>query len=484
MFGLALLVAAWLAACSPQPQTASTAALPSAVRDNTLRQVPLGLCEDYPEETRTLDEARRDFAVLRTGGVGVLRVSIGWDGVEPEKDHCDLAFWDAFVELAAEARITLIPYVAYTPRWNSDGGAEDYWKTPPRDLAEFGELMQLLATRYRGRIHSWEIWNEPDNRDYWLGTAAQYGALLKTGAAAVHAADPALEVVLGGLAGGVPFLRELFEEQQAADSVDVVNLHSYYETWNPNPLETLPSYVEEVSAIVARHGRRQPIWMAEVGYSDWRPAAARAVAPRYGYEHSTEFQAVMLVRTVALLFAKPAVSLVAWYELKDPRASAAMIGDDNNRHLGVMTESYRPKPAFDALSLMNRLFHAGFRPADAELRVLPAPAPGSELELHGFLTADRELVLIAWLRTRSLTRSPAPPLPASNGAAATLVDTRRGHVQVTAPHPTRSTPVWFDERGRRLGTGLEARALAGRTELSFDLSGGEVRIIELPIALP
>jgi hypothetical protein len=440
------------------------------------------LCEDYPEETRTLDEARRDFAVLRAAGVGVLRVSIGWDGVEPEKDHYDLAFWDAFVELAAEARITLLPYVAYTPRWNSDGGAEDYWKTPPRDLAEFGELMQLLATRYRGRIHSWEIWNEPDNRDYWLGTAAQYGALLKTGAAAVHAADPALEVVFGGLAGGVPFLRQLFEEQQAADSVDVVNLHSYYETWNPNPLETLPSYVDEVSAVIARHGRRQPIWMAEVGYSDWRPAATRAFAPRYGYEHSAEFQAVMLVRTLALLFAKPAVSLVAWYELKDPRATAAMIGDDNNRHLGVMTESYRPKPAFDALSLMSRLFRAGFRPADAELRVLPTL--GSELELHGFLTADRELVLIAWLRTRSLTPTQAPPPPAPNGDETMLVDTRHEHVQLTALHSTRSAPVWFDQRGRRLGAGLKARALAGRTELTFDLSGGEVRIIELPIALP
>ena len=111
-----------------------------------------------------------------------------------------------------------------------------------------------------------------------MNTGARVVTAAAVGAAAVHAADPALEVVFGGLAGSVPFLRELFEEQQASDSVDVVNLHSYFETWNPNPLETLPSYVDEVSAVIARHGRRQAIWMAEVGYSDWRPAATRNTA--------------------------------------------------------------------------------------------------------------------------------------------------------------------------------------------------------------
>src|SRR4051812_20687643 len=49
--------------------------------------IPFGLCEDYPEESRSLDEVRRDIQVLKRAGVTVLRVSIGWDGVEPERDH-------------------------------------------------------------------------------------------------------------------------------------------------------------------------------------------------------------------------------------------------------------------------------------------------------------------------------------------------------------------------------------------------------------
>ena len=159
--GAWLVLSLCIGACQPKPTHA-----PSRENPPALRHVPLGLCEDYPEESRSLDEVRRDFGVLRAAGVDVLRVSMGWDELEPKRDSYEFAFWDAVIDMAREFRVRLIPYVAYTPEWNSDGSPTEFWKTPPRDVREFGELMGLLARRYRGRIHSWELWNEPDNRDY------------------------------------------------------------------------------------------------------------------------------------------------------------------------------------------------------------------------------------------------------------------------------------------------------------------------------
>jgi hypothetical protein len=213
--------------------------------------------------------------------------------------------------------------------------------------------------------------------------------------------------------------------------------------------------------------------MAEVGYSNYRPAKS-ASRPRYGYEHSVDFQAVMLVRTLALLLSKPAISLVAWYELKDPRATDAMIGDDNNRHLGVAYADYRPKPALAAFSFMNRSFGPGFRNVDVELRVPDSsPPPDPERELHGFVTARNSLLLIGWLRTRATSAVPE----------ATLTDTRHRVVQVSLPYAARGAAVAFDERGRRLPDAIEVRAAPpGSTTLSFELRGGQVSIIELPIA--
>src|SRR4051812_11290387 len=98
----------------------SGAAAPPVAEGLVFRAVPIGLCEDYPEESRSLETVRRDMKLLREAGVRLLRVSIGWDGLEPQEGRYDWAFWDAFVDLAVRQNgVRLIPYVAYTPRWIS-----------------------------------------------------------------------------------------------------------------------------------------------------------------------------------------------------------------------------------------------------------------------------------------------------------------------------------------------------------------------------
>jgi beta-galactosidase GanA len=68
------------------------------------------VCEDYPEETRSLEKALTDLAFARDVGAKVLRVSFGWDAMEPERGVYDWSFWDDFVRLATEG-LRLIPYV-------------------------------------------------------------------------------------------------------------------------------------------------------------------------------------------------------------------------------------------------------------------------------------------------------------------------------------------------------------------------------------
>jgi hypothetical protein len=457
------------------------ATLPAAGDSRALRSVPVALCEDYPEESRSLETVRRDMQLLADAGVKALRVSIGWDGLEPERDKYDWAFWDSFVEIAAvEHGIRLLPYVAYTPRWSSTApDASDFWRRPPADTKEFAEVMGLLASRYRGRIDSWEIWNEPDNRDYWTGTVGDYARLLEAGARAVHAAAPSARVVSGGLAGHTDFLAALFDGHPAATrATDVVNLHSYFETWNGGALEELTPYVHRVAAIIREHGGRQAIWMAEVGYSDHRRGAQVSpdYAARFAYEHTRPFQAVALVRTMALLFALPEVSLIAWYELKDPPDSDPVIGDANNRHLGVATPDYRPKPAQGALAFVNRLFAPGFEPLDARMWVV-RPA-GSASEVHAFRTRDQKTIVVAWLATNPKTaRAGAATPPGSAGAAA---DGRHERLQLTVPGPPRAAAQVYDELGRPRERLSVEQHRAGEIHLpAVTLRGGEVAVIEI-----
>jgi hypothetical protein len=447
------------------------------------RRVPLGLCEDYPEETRSLEEVTRDLAVVKAAGLEVLRVSIGWDDVEPEDDQFVFTFWDQVIARAETAGVRLLPYVAYAPAWSvalpGRPVPDDHWRQPPADPREFGEVMEVLARRYRGRIRSWELWNEPDNAEYWRGTLVAYAALLEAGAAGVRRGDPAALTVMGGLAGTVPFLQELFRQHRAAAFVDVVNVHAYFETWNGEPLERLPGYLDEVAAAIAPGGPR-PIWLAEVGYGNFRRGAE--VSPyyrsRYHYEHRPPFAAVALARTVTMALASPHPTLIAWYELKDPPPVAAVIGDVNNRHLGVTYNDRRPKPALATLSFLARLFRGGYRVVPTP-RVRPRPTgrAAPPLRLHGFLLDDDSVAIAAWIPTND----PDAPGPApARDAAGDAPDPRRLSFDVALPCVAAGPLVIQDQLGGERGR-LPAPALAtdGLWAGPVEVQGGEFVVLRI-----
>lgn len=492
--GGALLIL--LLGCHPRPAADSGATVATSPREAPLqfRTVPIGLCEDYPEESRSLETVRQDMALLHEAGVRVLRVSIGWDGLEPARGQYDWGFWDAFVDIAVRQHgIRLVPYVAYTPRWISTGGASDYWKSPPRDVGEFEQMMARLVARYRETISSWEIWNEPDNRDYWLGTVADFARLVAAGSRAARAANPRARIVSGGVAGHVEFLDQVLSAPPAAASIDVVNAHAYPETWSPMTIEALPAYADQLAATVRRHGGRQPIWIAEVGYGNYRAGGqvSGSVTATFAYEHTPRFQAVALLRMLALMLASPPVDLIAWYELKDPPASDSVIGDENNRHLGVAAADHRPRPALAALRFMITRTEAGFATLPVATRRAAAASSDADAGAHAAAAADAPVVarlfearngdlsLFAWIPTHPADKAGLmvpPPNRPTNGDA---VDPRRARIDVDLPVETSGDSEWRDPDGTIVGR-RPVRHVPGHTIVAgLELRGGEIAIVTL-----
>src|SRR5690606_41801428 len=60
------------------------------------------LCEDYPEETTTMEIIKGDFEFLKKHGVKLLRISFGWDAIEAEEGKYDWLFWDDYVKMAVD----------------------------------------------------------------------------------------------------------------------------------------------------------------------------------------------------------------------------------------------------------------------------------------------------------------------------------------------------------------------------------------------
>lgn len=433
--------------------------------------VPIGLCEDYPEESTTLDIIRSDMAMLKRSGIDLLRISFGWDGIETERGKYQWGFWDDYVRIAVQENgITLIPYICYTPGWNSTGDTTNYWNHTPKDYAAFGAFVEALVTRYRGSIRTWELWNEPDIREYWSGTAEDLARLTKIGAEAVRRADPTAKVVLAGLAGHTDFTLALFRDHGISPYVDAVNCHSYYETWNGAPLESVVGYVNTLSDIIARYGNRQSLWMAEVGYSTFRRPdgyVSNSYRAMYAYEHTPAYQAVALWRTLALLLATEKVAAIAWYEIKDLPAGENVIGDVNNRNLGVDLVGHVPKPAERALAFFNTFFAAPARCIDRTTTV--RRGLGSDSEVHAFEFADGSLAVVGWLKT-------SIPGRVSGATEGNLADNRRESIEVALPLAGIHTSIQLDE----LGTEVNRKTIDPRKgPLTLDLTGGGITIIKI-----
>ncbi len=143
------------------------------------------------------------------------------------------------------------------------------WDHPENHWSRF---VQTTVTRYRGRVDTWEIWNEADLPGFWQGTPQQYAQLLKVGYRAVKAANPQATVLFGGLAywGDQQFYLDVLDalatdpESTAHNGYfDVMSLHLYADVEFAHTVSA--AVRQEVAARVGPH----PLWLTEAGVRIW-----------------------------------------------------------------------------------------------------------------------------------------------------------------------------------------------------------------------
>lgn len=178
------------------------------------------------------------------------------------------------------------------------------------------------------------LWNEPNNKSHWDVQLdpdwSRFAEMTKLAARAVHAENPRLTRVLGGISPIDPVFITNMDRQGVLDHVDAVAVHGFPLDWNHWPVDEWPAKLDEIRAVT-----RLPVWISEVG------------ASTFGAEWVQE-QA--LPRIVELLRGK--APRIHWYSLMDlpkawPATPREAEGSAYYRHfyMGVIREDGTPKPA-------------------------------------------------------------------------------------------------------------------------------------------
>jgi GH35 family endo-1,4-beta-xylanase len=278
---------------------------------------PIGV-NVFLEHEGSTEARRRSFEMLRAAGVGWVRQQFAWKEIERDAkgDFLDRKWnrsaWDSYdeiVELARMHDVQIIARVDTSPAWARPGVDSD--RTPPERYEDFGDFLFALASRYRGRIRAYQVWNEPNLAIEWGRNApdpAAYARLLRVAYTRIKQADPDAIVLTAAMAPTIEesdrALNELLYLQQlydtgAAGSFDVLAVQAYGLRSGPDDRRLSDGDVNLsrttlVRELMVRNGDAdRPIWATEMGWNA-QPASFQGPVP-YGAV-SDELQARYTIR--------------------------------------------------------------------------------------------------------------------------------------------------------------------------------------------
>jgi hypothetical protein len=164
-----------------------------------LTPLPSQLAIEQPHVGHGAFLAERDHVHL-VGDMGFdwLVWNLQWSLAEPSDGNYEWLGVDELIANAEAEGLKVVLRVDSAPAWARSGLAG----APPDDMDDFGDFMDVLASRYAGRVAGYVIWNEPNLPENWGGSpnAKEYVQMLEAVYGRIKAADTNAAVVTAGMA--------------------------------------------------------------------------------------------------------------------------------------------------------------------------------------------------------------------------------------------------------------------------------------------
>lgn len=276
---------------------------------------------------------KEEAKYLNELGIGIIRLPLPWQLVEPKQGVFDWSLTDRLVKEANKKDIEVLFVLRVLSPWGSKEavGKKGIYRTasPPKDMKAWVRFVEAVASRYKGRGVHYGIENEVNGTAFWSGTIEEYTDLLKTSFTVIKKVDPSAMVLSSAMGCGIT--RDITSQSQgkeallnhdkwlkailATKSFDVVDIHNYYfpDGATANGL-TFNSYLEHIKQLMKSEGvADKKIWITETGFV----SASTQVGRRLD-AGSPEKQAEQLEKAYVQANAA-GVERVFWLLLKDRR---------------------------------------------------------------------------------------------------------------------------------------------------------------------
>ena len=268
-------------------------------------------------------------------GVKWTREEFNWSILQPRRGDYNWAHFDHLVDVAEKYGIQVYGITAYWSGWTKPYTEEG--------IQEYLEYLKACVTRYKGRIHHWEIWNEP-NIFFWQGPKEMYTDLLRRCYQMIKEIDPDIQV-LGLSTAGIDF--DFIETNVKKEApFDILTIHPY------RSILAEDTFIEDLQKadklVQMPDGSHRPIWNTEIG---WATHTEHPIVRQDFVPHSERKQAELLARTHLTTIASGVNPKNFWYNFRND-------GNDPwyfEFNMGITRQDFSPKPAYAVFSTMTSI---------------------------------------------------------------------------------------------------------------------------------
>ncbi|MFQ3671992.1 MAG: hypothetical protein SNJ83_00195 [Aggregatilineales bacterium] len=266
-------------------------------------EIPYGMNVFLQKEVEE-DKIRAMLTMIREAGFVWLRQEFPWEDLEVDgrgqftdsrndltgdglPDTIDAWLkYDRIVDLVEEYGMRLMVRLSNPPAWAHANNPNIGTFAPPDDFDDFVNYAVAVAQRYKGRIHHYQVWNEPNIYPEWgeqFADPAAYTDLLCRTYRALKAVDPEIVVIsaaiaptisLDGFMGyqDVAYLQAMYNAGAAA-CFDVLAAQGYglfsgaYDRRQRVTTVTAARHVFYRDLMVANGDAHKPIWISEAAWN-------------------------------------------------------------------------------------------------------------------------------------------------------------------------------------------------------------------------
>lgn len=331
-----------------------------------------GVATHFDQSNKT-DAA--DTLLMERAGIRYIRDGISWNKVEKVKGVFDFTQTDKWVNDAVSKGMQIVSLLCFSNSLYNGGQDIKVGPATQEQLDAYVNYVEQVVSRYKGKINTFELWNEP-NISFWQPepNVSDYARLVKAASLTIRRINPDAVIIAGSVANqnGPQYLDDMFL-QEVYPYIDAVSFHPYI--YPNDPDTSYEAKLKSYTDITKKYGAWKDQNITEVGWPT--SADARGV--------NEEIQSVYLTKQF-LISSANGIRQSAIYDLRDDGTDPAYTEDN----FGIVRIDRMPKPALVSFQQLNR--------ALADAYFVGEMNSGSQVKSY-LWKKEQEYIITAWSLT-------------------------------------------------------------------------------------